>query len=79
MRKKIFLTIILALMLTCCTKDGETIYLPTPGEEQPAAKLLLKGELTVSEVSYKVGIQDPSYFNKLFKTRYGVVPSKYGR
>ena len=66
-------------MLTCCTKDGETIYLPTPGEEQPAAKLLLKGELTVSEVSYKVGIQDPSYFNKLFKARYGVVPSKYGR
>lgn len=44
-----------------------------------AAKLLLEGELTVSEVSYKVGIQDPSYFNKMFKARYGVVPSKYGR
>ena len=41
MRKKIFLTIILALMLTCCTKDGETIYLPTLGEEQPAATPLV--------------------------------------
>lgn len=46
---------------------------------QRAAELLLEGELTVSEISYKVGIQDPSYFNKLFKTRFGVVPSKYGR
>lgn len=44
-----------------------------------AAALLLEGELTISEVSYKVGIQDPSYFNKLFKARYGVVPSKYGK
>lgn len=44
-----------------------------------AAQLLLEGELTVSEVSYKVGIQDPSYFNKVFKAKYGVVPSKYGR
>ena len=46
---------------------------------QRAAELLLEGELTVSEISYKVGIQDPSYFNKLFKSRFGVVPSKYGR
>lgn len=42
-----------------------------------AAELLTEGELTVSEVSYRVGIQDPSYFNKCFKARYGVVPSKY--
>lgn len=42
-----------------------------------AAELLTEGELTVTEVSYRVGIQDPSYFNKCFKARYGVVPSKY--
>lgn len=46
---------------------------------QRAAALLLEGEFTIAEVSYKVGIQDPSYFNKVFKARYGVVPSKYGR
>ena len=44
-----------------------------------AADLLADGELTVAEVCYKVGIQDPSYFNKLFKTAYGVPPSKYKR
>ena len=42
-----------------------------------AARLLAEGELTVSEVSYRVGIRDASYFNKCFKTKYGVVPSKY--
>ena len=46
---------------------------------EKAADLLADGELTVSEVSYKVGIQDPSYFNKCFKAQYGVVPSKYVR
>lgn len=44
-----------------------------------AADLLADGELTVTEVCYKVGIQDPSYFNKLFKSAYGVPPSKYKR
>lgn len=42
-----------------------------------AAELLREGELTVAEVSYRVGIQDASYFNKCFKAAYGVVPSKY--
>ena len=44
-----------------------------------AAELLLEGELNISEVCYKVGMQDPTYFNKVFKARYGVVPSKYGK
>ncbi len=42
-----------------------------------AADLLADGELTVAEVSYKVGIQDASYFNKCFKQKFGIVPSKY--
>ena len=42
-----------------------------------AAELLEEGELNVSEVSYKVGILDTSYFNKCFKDHYGVTPSKY--
>ena len=40
-----------------------------------AAELLQTGELTVSEVSYKVGINDPFYFSKCFKTQFGVAPS----
>ena len=45
-----------------------------------AAELLsnVNGEkLTVSEVSYRVGIDDPHYFIKLFKKQYGITPKKY--
>lgn len=42
-----------------------------------AATLLLEGKYTVSEVSYRVGIPDSSYFNKCFKAAFGTVPSKY--
>ena len=34
---------------------------------QKAAELLLEGNYNVSEVSYKVGINDPFYFSKCFK------------
>ena len=44
-----------------------------------AAELLYTGDYTVSEVSYRVGIGDMSYFNKVFKATYGVNPSKYGK
>ena len=42
-----------------------------------AAELVSSGKYTIAEVSYRVGIQDPSYFNKCFKAKYGVAPSKY--
>lgn len=44
-----------------------------------AAELLLEGNYNVSEVSYKVGISDPLYFSRCFKTQYGVSPSVYLR
>lgn len=42
-----------------------------------AAELLLENRYTVSEVSYKVGINDPFYFSKCFKHHFGVSPSAY--
>lgn len=44
-----------------------------------AATLLLEGELTVSEISYRVGFEDPFYFSKCFKAQYKCSPSKYGQ
>ena len=44
-----------------------------------AAELLLQGDLTVSEISYKVGFDDPFYFSKCFKAQYKCSPSKYGQ
>jgi len=42
-----------------------------------AAELLEEGELNITEISYKKGFQDASYFNKCFKQHYGMPPSKY--
>ena len=43
-----------------------------------AAELLLSEEhLTVAEVAYKVGINDPFYFSKCFKGQFGISPSVY--
>ncbi len=43
-----------------------------------AAELLSEGKFNVSEVSWKVGIEDPFYFSKCFKAQFGCAPSKYG-
>ena len=42
-----------------------------------AEQLLRKSQLTVSEVSYKVGFNNPRYFSKYFKEMYGMMPSQY--
>lgn len=42
-----------------------------------AAELLTEDTCTVSEISYKVGINDPFYFSKCFKQQFGVTPSAY--
>ena len=42
-----------------------------------AAELLKDDRLTVAEVGYKVGIDDQYYFSKLFKSFFGVSPTKY--
>lgn len=42
-----------------------------------AAELLKDDKLTISQVSYMVGIDDPYYFSKSFKAFFGVTPSNY--
>lgn len=43
-----------------------------------AATLLLKQDkISISEVGYSVGFNDPSYFAKCFKQEYGMSPTKY--
>jgi len=44
------------------------------------AKYLLRNtDSNVSEVAYKVGYKEPSYFSRLFIERFGVSPSKMRR
>lgn len=42
-----------------------------------AAQLLELNKLNVSEVSYKVGFNNPKYFSKCFQKRYGETPSQF--
>jgi YesN/AraC family two-component response regulator len=42
-----------------------------------AIQLLESENYSVSEVAYKVGFNDPSYFTRIFKKEYGKAPSEY--
>ena len=46
---------------------------------QTAADLILQGNLSISEITYQVGINDPHYFSNCFKRQYGVSPTEYRR
>lgn len=42
-----------------------------------AAQLLEKSQMTIAEVAYEVGFNNPKYFSKYFKLEYNVLPSAY--
>lgn len=42
-----------------------------------AAEMLLTTNLSITEISYRVGISNPAYFNKCFKAQFGKAPSVY--
>lgn len=42
-----------------------------------ALQLLEKREMTVAEVAYEVGFNNPKYFTRYFKEEYNVLPSSY--
>ena len=44
---------------------------------EKARQLLIETDLSVSEVGYKIGVEDSSYFNRLFKNSYGMPPSQF--
>jgi signal transduction histidine kinase/ligand-binding sensor domain-containing protein/DNA-binding response OmpR family regulator len=44
---------------------------------QQAAQLLEKSQLTVAEIAYQVGFNNPKYFARYFKEQYSILPSAY--
>lgn len=35
------------------------------------------GEFNMTQISYMVGINDPRYFSKCFKSKFGITPTEY--
>jgi len=44
---------------------------------EKAKSLLLKSELSVTDIAYEVGYESPSYFTKIFRIQNGVSPRKF--
>ena len=42
-----------------------------------AANLIESGEFNMTQIAYMVGINDPRYFSKCFKQRFGMTPTEY--
>ncbi|MCR8556510.1 response regulator [Mucilaginibacter sp. BJC16-A38] len=44
---------------------------------EKAATLMERSELNVTQIAYMTGFGTPSYFTRMFKNKYGIVPSEY--
>jgi signal transduction histidine kinase/ligand-binding sensor domain-containing protein/DNA-binding response OmpR family regulator len=44
-----------------------------------AAQYLGKSQMTVAEIAFQVGFNDPKYFSRYFREAFGVVPSEYAK
>lgn len=44
---------------------------------EKAKELLEISDLNITEITYKIGINSRSYFSKIFKQRYGILPKQY--
>ena len=42
-----------------------------------AAQLISEGKLSIAEIAYSVGFETPSYFSRLFKKEFGILPTQY--
>jgi AraC-like DNA-binding protein len=42
-----------------------------------ACQLLVKTQLSISEIAYEIGYNIPKYFSKHFKEEFGMLPTEY--
>ena len=42
-----------------------------------AKNLLTEGQMNISEISYALGFDNPTYFSRLFKKEVGLTPNKF--
>jgi len=44
---------------------------------QRAAQLVLSGDYNISQITFMVGMEDPKYFSRCFKLKFGLSPKEY--
>lgn len=42
-----------------------------------ATQFLAESQLTIAEIAYRLGFNNPKYFSKYFKEEFGILPSEY--
>lgn len=42
-----------------------------------ATQYLVESQLTIAEIAYRLGFNNPKYFSKYFKEEFGILPSEY--
>ena len=71
------------LSVSSLKREFREIYNDSPGNYlnlkkiEKAKELLQVSDLSVSEISYEIGFNDPYYFTRIFKKKEGIPPSTY--
>ena len=69
--------------LSAFKRDFDILFKDTPAnyiKKQRLAKssqLLSSTDLSINEICYEIGLNDPSHFTKLFKSKFGLTPFDY--
>jgi AraC-like DNA-binding protein len=62
----------LKALLDLSPNDFITVY-----RLKKSLPLLMSGEMSINEVAYTIGFNDPKYFSRVFKKFYKMTPSEY--
>lgn len=57
--------------------DRSTTYFIRQVRVEKACQLFLESELNVSQIAFEVGIENLSYFSRIFKSETGISPNQY--
>ena len=66
-------------------RDFFNHYNTTPGKWllekrlDHAAKMVLSNNSNITQVAFECGFEDVSHFSRVFKTKFGVSPSKFSK
>ena len=70
--------------LSSFKRDFQSIYGVSPAKWirekrlSKARQMLLSSQISVADVAYSLGFENPTHFSRIFKQQYGASPSTYG-